>query len=92
MYLLASQPIDQSCSVGHLASAVLGIILQVLLLLHGSIIKRLKYHIPLLTSTFTSNISLQEVIQMIFFIFTVKTTHVSGPMRGFATFSSFISL
>lgn len=41
--LLSSQPIDQGFSIGHFAATGLGIILQVLLLLHGSIIKRLKF-------------------------------------------------
>ena len=41
--LLSSQPVDQSCSVGHLAAAGLGVVLQVLLLLHGSVIKRLRF-------------------------------------------------
>lgn len=43
--LFSSQAVDQSACVGHLPAAGLGVILQVLLLLHGSVVKRLKVQI-----------------------------------------------
>lgn len=40
--LLPAQPVDQSRGVGHLAATGLGVVLQVLFLLHRSVIKSLK--------------------------------------------------
>lgn len=37
--LLSAQPVNQSGGVGHLATTCLRVILQVLLLFHGSIVK-----------------------------------------------------
>lgn len=40
--LLPSQPVNQSRGVGHLAATGLGVVLQVLLLLHGGVVQSLK--------------------------------------------------
>lgn len=40
--LLSSQPVDQRFGVGHFVSTGLGVILQVLLLLHGRVIEHLQ--------------------------------------------------